>query len=83
VIDLAIVLLGIGAVCFVTRLLLGPSLADRVVALDGLIVTAVAFTVVFSMQSDSTKFLDLAVVFAIVGFLGTAAAARYIERRGG
>lgn len=53
------------------------------VALDGLVVSIVAVTILNSIRADSTWFLDLAVVVAIIGFVGTAAAARFIERRGG
>lgn len=79
----AIVFSVLGAACFVFRVLQGPSLADRVVALDGLVVSIVAVTILNSIRADSTWFLDLAVVVAIIGFVGTAAAARFIERRGG
>jgi multicomponent Na+:H+ antiporter subunit F len=78
----ALVLLALAGAGFFTRLLLGPTLADRVVALDGLIVTSVAAIVVNAARVDSALFLDVAVVVALVGFVGTAAAARFIEQRG-
>lgn len=79
----AIVLVGLGAACFLARAVLGPSLADRVVAIDGLVVSVVALILLTSIQHDESWFLDVAVVVAFVGFLGTAAGARFIERRGG
>lgn len=79
----AIVLLVASATCFVTRAVSGPSLADRVVAVDGLVVTIVALILVDSIRSGSPWFLGVAVVVAFVGFVGTTAAARFIERRGG
>jgi len=78
----ALVLLVAGAGCFLLRAVRGPSLADRVVAIDGLVVCLVAIVLATSMLDDSTSFLDVAVVVAIVGFLGTIAGARFIERRG-
>ncbi len=67
---------------FLGRLVIGPSLADRVVALDGLVVTIVAAIVLHASGAGSYRFVDVAVVAAFVGFVGTAAAARYIEQRG-
>lgn len=76
-------LLVIGGVCFLVRAILGPSLADRVVAIDALVITIVAAILVNSIRIGSTKFADVAVVVAFIGFVGTAAGARFIERRGG
>ena len=79
----ALVLLAGGGACFLARTIAGPSLADRVVAVDGLVVTIVAAIVVNSVRTDSSFFLEAALVVAFVGFVGTAAGARFIERRGG
>ena len=82
-IAVAFVLLTAAAACFFARLVRGPSLADRVVALDGLVITIVAAIAVDAARTGSDLFLDVAVVVAFVGFVGTAAAARFIEQRGG
>lgn len=79
----ATVLLVAGAAGFLARAIAGPSLADRVVALDGLVVSLVAGILLRALDQDDARFLDVAVVVALVGFLGTIAAARFIERRGG
>ena len=79
----AFVLLGAAGALFGYRLLRGPSLADRVVALDGLVVTVVAAVLVISIRRDVRWFLDVALVVGFVGFVGAAAGARFIERRGG
>lgn len=79
----AMVLLIAGGGCFLARAVVGPSLADRVVAIDGLVVTIVAAILVHSIRTDTAWFLDVAVVVALVGFLGSTAGARFIERRGG
>ena len=80
---IAMVLFCVGGACFFVRLVSGPSLADRVVALDGLIITIVAAVVAESARTGSSRFLDAVVVITLVGFVGTSAAARFIERRGG
>lgn len=82
-IAIASVILVLAAVCFVFRAVLGPSLADRVVAVDGLVVTIVAGILCNAIARDESWFLDVAVVVAFIGFVGTTAAARFIERRGG
>lgn len=79
----AIVAVAAGGACYLARLVIGPSLADRVVALDGLVVTIVAGVLLNSIRSGRDWFLDGALVLAFVGFLGTIAGARFIERRGG
>jgi multicomponent Na+:H+ antiporter subunit F len=83
VITVATVLLVGGALAFLARAVIGPSLADRVVAIDGLVVTLVSVILVLAIRTRSSAFLDVAVVVAFVGFLGTTAGARFIERRGG
>lgn len=78
----AFVLLALGGVLFTIRLLLGPDLSSRVVALDGLVVTIIAAIATDAARTGSAVFLDAVVVVALVGFVATAAAARYIEQRG-
>lgn len=79
----ATLMLILAGACFLARVIIGPSLADRVIAIDGLVVTIVGGILLNSIRVGSSWFLDVAVVAALVGFLGTAAAARFIERRGG
>ncbi len=80
---IALVLLVAGGACFLVRAVIGPSLADRVVAVDGLIATIVAGIMLNSIRVGETWFLDVGLVAAFTGFVGTAAGARFIERRGG
>lgn len=63
------------------RLFRGPSLPDRVVALDMMTVAIVAFCGGAAVLYDQVAFLDVGLVLALVGFLATAALARYAERR--
>jgi multicomponent Na+:H+ antiporter subunit F len=64
------------------RLVRGPSLADRVIALDLLSVTLVAFAAVYAVQTQQTAFLDVSLALALVSFFTTVVFARYIEERG-
>ncbi|HTO00539.1 MAG TPA: monovalent cation/H+ antiporter complex subunit F [Microthrixaceae bacterium] len=82
-INVALALLVVGGACFLARVVMGPSIADRIVALDGLVVTIVAAILLGSVRNGTPEFVDTAVVVAFIGFVGTSAAARFIERRGG
>jgi multisubunit Na+/H+ antiporter MnhF subunit len=79
----ALVVLAAAGACFVARLVLGPTLADRVVALDGLVMTLISAIALDAARTGSPLFVDAVVVIALVGFVGMAAAARFIEERGG
>lgn len=63
------------------RLARGPSLPDRVVALDLITILAVAFSALFAIASGEAAFLDVAIALALVAFLATVAFARFAERR--
>lgn len=63
------------------RIVRGPSLPDRVVAIDKLSAVAVAVMVAYSVAVDDPVFLDIALVVGILGFLGTIGFAYYVDRR--
>ena len=67
------------AVAFI-RLAKGPTLADRVVALDMMTVSIIAVCGVAAVATGVYALLDVALVLALVGFLATVALARYAER---
>ncbi|MEL7344129.1 MAG: monovalent cation/H+ antiporter complex subunit F [Pseudomonadota bacterium] len=77
-IGFAMVFLAVGLAFW--RLVKGPSLPDRVVALDMITVAIVAFCGLAAIRSGDPAFLDVALVLALVGFLATVALARYAER---
>ncbi|MGI1662637.1 monovalent cation/H+ antiporter complex subunit F [Palleronia sp. KMU-117] len=62
------------------RIAKGPSLADRVVSLDMMTISIMAFCGLYAIFAQSTAFLDVAIVVALIGFLATVALARYAER---
>jgi multicomponent Na+:H+ antiporter subunit F len=79
---IALGLCGLALVCTVVRLARGPSLPDRVVALDLIGMIAVGMIACYDIVTEQPVLLDAATVVALVAFLGTAAFARYVERRG-
>ena len=62
------------------RLAMGPTVADRVVALDLIGVLSVGIIILYSVATGLAVFLDAAIALALVSFTGTIAFARYIER---
>jgi multicomponent Na+:H+ antiporter subunit F len=62
------------------RLVRGPTTLDRVVALDLIGLLAMGFILAFTILSGRRVFLDVAVIMALIIFLGTVAFARYLER---
>ena len=79
----AFVLLALAALGFLARLLIGPSVADRIVALDGLLLIVVSTLAVDAARTGRSTLIDAIVVVGLLGFVGTAIAARFVERRGG
>lgn len=63
------------------RLARGPSLPDRVVALDLIAVITVGFIAAYAIEVRQRVLVDAALVVALIAFLGTVAFARYLERR--
>ena len=74
-------LLFLGVIFAFFRLLKGPSLPSRVIALDMMLVLGIGIIVVYAVVTDQPVFVDVASVLALVSFLGTVAFAAYVERR--
>jgi multicomponent Na+:H+ antiporter subunit F len=71
----------VGALLATYRLLVGPTLADRVVALDLLTMLLAALLVLLAIALEVPAYLDAALALSLVSFLSTVAFARYVERR--
>jgi len=76
----ALAVLLISMILALVRLIRGPAAADRIVALDLISILIVAFTATYSVYSGETSFLDVAIGYALIAFLGTVALARFLER---
>ncbi|MBX9459226.1 MAG: hypothetical protein KL863_26045 [Rhizobium sp.] len=81
-IHLALAILTLALVMTAIRVIIGPTLADRVLALDQLVSTAIGFIAVIAVKTGFELYVDIALALALVGFLATAAFARYIYIRG-
>jgi multicomponent Na+:H+ antiporter subunit F len=72
--------LAVAAILAFVRLVRGPTLPDRVIAIDLMGVLFVCLLVVVAASTGQRAFLDVAIVIALISFVGTVAYARYIER---
>jgi multicomponent K+:H+ antiporter subunit F len=74
------ILLALAMMCAVIRLLRGPRAHDRVLALDTLYVDAMLLMLTFGMREATTLYFEIALAIAVVGFVSTAALARFLLR---
>jgi multicomponent Na+:H+ antiporter subunit F len=82
VIAAASALLLLAAACFGYRCLAGPTLADRMIGVNGLLLVGMSAIAVHAVESGRGAFLPALVAVSLVGFIGTGMIARYLERRG-
>lgn len=75
----ALAVCGVAVLLAVVRLVRGPSVADRVVALDLLSAVAVGIIAAWSVAAGDPVYLDVALLVALLAFLGTVAFAAYAE----
>jgi multicomponent Na+:H+ antiporter subunit F len=73
-------MLAVSAVLTFIRLVRGPTLPDRVIALDLIGVLIVCTLVVMAASTAERAFIDVAIVIALISFVGTVAYASYLER---
>ena len=62
------------------RFLIGPTLSDRIVAFDVLSILCISLLVIIALIFKSSLYLDIALVFGLISFLGTTIFGRYIEK---
>ncbi len=75
-----IVIVAIGAILAVVRMIKGPDITDRVIALDVFTTITVALFVFFAMVFDRYIYIDVALVYGLLAFIGVLVIARFIER---
>jgi multicomponent Na+:H+ antiporter subunit F len=73
--------LGVALLLVMIRLIKGPTLPDRVVALDIISVLGIGFVATYCVGTGRSAYLDVGIVLGLLVFLGTVAFARYLERR--
>ncbi|MDW3711761.1 MULTISPECIES: K+/H+ antiporter subunit F [Pseudomonas] len=80
VIPLCLGLLVVALLLTLARLVRGPCLPDRVLALDTLYVTAIALIILLGIWQGTTLYFEVALLIAVLGFVGTVAVAKYMLR---
>lgn len=77
---IAQVMLGLAMACATWRVLRGPRAQDRVVGLDALYLNGMMLLLAFGIRSGTAIYFEAALVIAILGFVGTAALAKFLMR---
>jgi len=77
-----IYLLGIAGILCLYRILRGPTAPDRVVALDALVPIIATIMVLFALYQGDGLLLDISIVYAILGFIGTLVISKYLMGEG-
>ena len=73
--------LSISLVLVFIRFIKGPGVVDRVIALDLLITIGISIIAMYSVINNQPTFLDIAMILALIAFLGTVAFSYYLQRR--
>lgn len=75
-------LLSVAFLLTVYRVVVGPTLPDRIIALDMLVGIAIGFIAVIAIRTGFNLYVDIAIALGLVGFLATVAFARFVLSRG-
>lgn len=73
-------LIALMALCLL-RVVLGPTVADRVVAIDIMGIIVVGICVVLAVMTGKSFLIDIGIAWIILSFIGTLTMAKYLERR--
>lgn len=73
-------IISLAMIIVLARLIKGPQIVDRVIALDLLITIGVGFIALFSIITHNYNFLDVAMILALIAFLSTVAFAYYLYK---
>ncbi len=77
---IAYLCIGTALVLNFLRLVLGPTLPDRILALDTMAINTIALLVLLGIHQDLTEFFEAALLIALMGFVGTVALCKYLLR---
>src|SRR5690606_28051188 len=80
-ITVSLILLCLSLLIVAWRVIRGPTLPDRVLALDMLVAIAIGFLAIFGIRTGYPLYIDIAISLGLVGFLATVAFARFILSR--
>lgn len=78
--QLAMVMVSLALVLNLWRLVRGPSLPDRILALDTMYINSIALLVLYGLSQASMLYFEAALLIAVMGFVGTVALSKYLLR---
>jgi multicomponent K+:H+ antiporter subunit F len=78
--DIALAMVALATALCLFRLAAGPTLADRVLALDTLSINAIALLALLALRPGGAVYFEVALLIAMLGFVGTVALAKYVLR---
>ncbi len=74
-------ILSISVILIFIRFIKGPNMVDRIIALDLIVTTGIGFISAYSILYNQPAFLDVAMILALIAFLGTVAFTYYIQQK--
>jgi len=77
---IAFFLVGIALLLNLYRLARGPSLPDRVLALDTMYINSITLIMLFGIRTESNLYFEAALLIALIGFVSTVAVAKFLLR---
>jgi multicomponent K+:H+ antiporter subunit F len=77
---IAFACLGLAIMLNLYRLLVGPGRTDRILALDTMVINAIALIVLFGISEATSLYFEAALLLAMVGFVGTVAYCKFLLR---
>jgi multicomponent K+:H+ antiporter subunit F len=80
ILPLCLGILTLALILAAARLLIGPSLPDRILALDTLYINAITVIMLYGIWRESNLYFEVALLIAILGFIGTVAITKYLLR---
>ena len=78
--NIAFVAIALSLLLAMIRLLKGPNTGDRILALDTMVVNAIALIILLGMRLGTQIYFESAMIFAMLGFVSTVAIARFVLR---
>ena len=78
--SIGIMILGVACILAIVRMIIGPSLADRIAAADNIFLNGLAIIVVLGIRFGTSMYLDPALIIAAVFFIGTVSACKFLLR---
>lgn len=80
VLPVAFVMIVLALILNMYRLIWGPSVPDRILALDTSYINAIALLILFGLHLQNTLYFEAALLIALMGFVGTVALSKYLLR---